>query len=103
MLIKTPVSRLSDPVSPHIAEEGHNKGKRYTNQQTVFAFVKRAKGRTAAELGFLSGLGQHETSRRLADLTGIYVRKGARRKCRVNGTPMITWYPIPPKDGLEIK
>lgn len=103
MDIKTPASRLSDPVTSYLAEEGHNKGKRFTHQQTVYAFVKRAKGRTAAELGFLSGLGQHETSRRLADLTGIYVRKGEIRKCTVNGTSMVTWYPIPPKDGLEMK
>jgi len=103
MKVMTPASRLSDPLSSLIAEEGHNKGKRFTHQQAVFAFVKRAKGRTAAELGFLSGLGQHETSRRLADMTGIYVRKGDIRKCTVNGTKMVTWYPIPLKDGLEVK
>ena len=93
MKIQTPTSHLFDPVSSRIAEDAMNRGKRFNHQETVFAFVKAAPGHTAAEYGFYSGLGQHEASRRLADLTGKFVKKGGIKKCPINKTMMVTWYP----------
>ena len=93
MKIKTPASRLFDPVSSRIAEDAMNRGKRFNHQETVYAFVKYVPGHTAAEYGFYSGLGQHECSRRLADLTGSHVKKGKLKTCPINKTEMVAWWP----------
>ncbi len=52
---------------------------------------------TAAELGKFTKLGQIECSRRLPELEGITVRRGATKRCSMNGTNMKTWWPILPE------
>ena len=94
MKIQTPASHKNDPVTSYIAEESMNKGKRFTNQKTLTATVKRRPGYTAAELGQITLLGQHECSRRLSVLNGITVKHGERRKCKIKGTSMMTWEPL---------
>jgi hypothetical protein len=97
--IVTPASHRDDPETSYIAEANMNaSGKRFNNQEVAFLHVKVFPGKTAAELGELSGLGQHELSRRLADLDGIKVRKGARKKCSVKGSTMVSWWPILPDE-----
>ena len=94
MRIQTPASHRDDPETSRIAEAGMNQGKRFTNQAALSAAVKDSPGLTAAELGIRTGLGQHECSRRLSELTGITVRKGDRRQCQIKGTSMVTWWPM---------
>lgn len=95
MRIETPASHRDDPESSLIAESNMNKsGKRFSNQAIITLHVKVFAGKTAAEIGRLCGLGQHEASRRLSELNGITVRKGERRQCSVKNTNMVTWFPI---------
>jgi len=94
MRVEVPASRSTDPETSRLAEEMINQaGTRFNHQQRVGRMVKLCPGKTAAELGALTALGQHESSRRLADITGITVEKGERRKCSVKGTQMVTWWP----------
>ena len=94
MKIQTPASHTGDPETSRIAEANMNKGKRFTHQSILREYVAKHKGETAGEIGQLTGLGQHECSRRLSELCGIHVEKGERRKCQINGTSMVTWWPI---------
>jgi len=92
--IRTPASRLTDPITSFIAESEMNRGKRFTHQETIYEFVKALPGRTSAELAFYSGLERHECSRRLSDLDGIKIKKGEPKKCFVKGSLMVTWEAI---------
>ena len=95
MEIRTPASHSTDPESSRLAESMMNRtGKRFNHQERLARMVRLQPGNTAAELGDLTALGQHECSRRLSELNGIWVERGARRKCAVKGTQMVTWYPI---------
>ena len=94
MKIQIPASHKDDPDSAIQAEVYMNQsGKRFTHQETVTAFVKAAPGRTAAEIGYLSGMGHIEAQRRLSDCSGVTVVKGKIKKCPINKTSMVTWYP----------
>ena len=94
MRVEVPASRSTDPETSRLAEEMINQaGTRFNHQQRVGRMVKLCPGKTAAELGALTALGQHEASRRLADIAGITVEKGERRRCTVKGTQMVTWWP----------
>jgi len=93
--IKTPASHLNDPETSYIAESNINKsGKRFSNQKLITDFVKRHPGLTAAEIGHLTGLGQHECSRRLSELTNVTVRRGNKFLCSIKGTLMMVWHPL---------
>ena len=94
MRIETPASRSTDPTTSHIAEAQHTaSGKRHSHHAIISLHVKVCPGRTAAEMGVLTGLGQITCARRLPELDGITVRRGARRKCAEKGTMMQTWFP----------
>lgn len=67
-------------------------------QLAVLRLVRARPGMTSAELGqiadMLGGDGRFICARRLPELArmGLVVR-GAARKCAVNGTKAITWWP----------
>lgn len=69
-------------------------GKRFSHQKIVGDYVENYPGLTAAEIGDISGLGQHEASRRLPELVGIRVQRGVQRKCKIKGSMMVTWWPV---------
>ena len=94
MNIQIPASHITDPITSFIAEAEMNRGKRFTHQETMLAFVKALPGHTSAELSFYSGMERHECSRRLSDLDGITIKKGDIKRCFVKGSQMVTWNPI---------
>ena len=87
-----PASRSTDPVTSRLAEQRVNLGSRANHCRLVLAAVRKYPSMTAVELLPFCGLERHEVSRRLADLRSRGdVRVAGRRKCRVNGTAMLTW------------
>lgn len=85
------LSRNSDTETSKIAAKGHEL-KAGTNAQKIFVFVKRFPDSTAGELGELTGLGQHETARRLSDLCRKgYIVKGSPKLCNIKNTKMTAW------------
>ena len=94
MDIKTPASHRDDPETSRIAEASMNEGKRFTHQRLLTTWVKDNPGHTAAEMGQLTGLGQHECARRLSEINDITVTRRDRRECQIKGTQMMTWYPL---------
>lgn len=92
MNIQTPATHNGDPETSFLAEQRMNKsGKRKTHQDIITDFVRQHPKHTAAEIGDETGLGQHECSRRLSELKNITVEHSEKRRCRINGTPMMTW------------
>ncbi len=94
MRVQTPASHKNDPSTSFEAEEKMNQGKRFTHQAILSEMVEKQPGKTAAELGEITGLGQHECARRLSEINGVTVERGDRRRCRVKGTMMMTWQPL---------
>ncbi len=94
--MNNPASRTTDPETSHEAERHMNdSGKRASHCQLVARWVELMPGSTAGELGELTGLGHHETQRRLSDLHNRgRVRRGERRQCNINLTQMMTWYTL---------
>jgi len=87
-----PATRRDDPVTSRLAEQRVNLGSRANHCRIVLAAVRKYPSMTAVELLPFTGLERHEVSRRLADLRSRGdVRVVGRRKCRVNGTAMLTW------------
>lgn len=89
-------ARASDPVTSHeAAERVTRSGKAGTHAATILEAIKDIPGRTSAELAVATGLDRHEAARRCADLKRDgKVRQGEPRKCGVNKTQGITWFPI---------
>ena len=90
-----PCSRKTDPGSSHEAEAAIRESGRLENQQKmVLEAVHRWPGSTAKEIdGRL--FGQVESHKRLASLCDQgYIVRGARRKCRVTGFKVATWWPV---------
>lgn len=88
-----PVWRTSDPPTSRAAATAHKKsGRAGTHRATILAFVRENPGRTGAEIGEGTGLGQIESMRCLADLRhGGLVSQGKPRACRIKGSKMVTW------------
>ena len=93
--IQTPASHLNDPETSYIAEGNINKsGKRFSHQKRIVDYVKRYPGHTAGEIGFATGLGQIECSRRLSELNQVTVYRSNKRRCTIKGTLMMVWHPL---------
>lgn len=90
--------RVNDPRTSRDAAEAHAASQRMEgNKLVVFAAVMRHPGQTGAEIGEVTGKGQHEAVRRLNDLRRMkLVYQGERRGCRVKGSQMVTWWPTVP-------
>ena len=89
-------SRRTDPETSHIAEcEITDSGGRDKQCQEVLEAVRKSPGSTAVELASMHGLDRYAVSRRTSDLEAkCLVVKGDRRKCRINKSQMVTWYPV---------
>lgn len=95
MNIQTPNARNTDPLSSHIAGENITRSsKRSSQQEEALRLVKSYPGHTAAELAKFSLLDRYQLNRRLPELVGIYIQKGAMRECRILGSTCVTWYPF---------
>jgi len=95
-VVETPAARATDPVTSHIAAAEHTaSGKRGSNVAAVIDLVRAAPGHTSAELSRHSrDLTRHEVARRLPEAeTAGAVFKGAKRRCEVNGSLAMTWWP----------
>ncbi len=97
--VLTQAARNTDPVTSHLALEQMNKsGKRVSQQKIVLNIVNIFPGWTAAEYARKlqqSGIDMDHIAvqRRLSDLCGVSVQKGARTKCTVKRSSMVTWLP----------
>lgn len=94
-IVDTPAARATDPETSHIAAEQHTaSGQRGSNVAAVIDLVRASPGRTSAELARHSRLTRHEVARRLPEAeTAGAVYKGAKRRCEVNGSLAMTWWP----------
>ena len=61
------LSRTHDPETSKTAAKKHEL-KAGSNAKKIYEYVKQFPDSTAGELGEMTGLGQHETARRLSDL-----------------------------------
>tara|TARA_R110002020_G_scaffold15801_5_gene56389 strand:- start:488 stop:874 length:387 start_codon:yes stop_codon:yes gene_type:complete len=85
------LSHTDDPETSKIAAENH-KLRAGSHAQKIFEFVKKYPDSTAGELGEMTGLGQHETARRLSDLFRKgYIVKGEPKRCNIKNTLMTAW------------
>ena len=90
--------RNTDPVSSREAVEAIE-DKLERQQKLILDAVHRWPGSTAKEIdGRL--FGQVESHKRLASLCDQgYIVKGARRKCRVTGMQVLTYWPVQERDA----
>ena len=85
------LSHTDDPETSKIAAKNH-KLRAGSHAQKIFEFVKKYPDSTAGELGEMTGLGQHETARRLSDLFRKgYIVKGEPKRCNIKNTLMTAW------------
>ncbi len=92
-----PVKTLYRTTDPHTsglaADEQDASGGRLKHSERVLSAVRDNPGLTAAEVGYLTGLGHIEAQRRLSDLKNAHrVRQGEARKSRVKESRMVTWF-----------
>lgn len=88
-----PSSHRGDPAPAQQAEARITRsGKRQTQCDLVLELVRKNPGKTAIELGELSGLGHVPAQRRLSDLKNLdKVHNGGTRAYA--GRRISTWYP----------
>ena len=100
MRIETPNSRATDPESSHLAGEAITRsGRRASNMKKIVSFVKSNPGLTSKEIAVAMDddfIDRYEVSRRLADASGVSVKKGPARNCTAcTGMKLcVTWYPM---------
>ena len=89
-----PIARSSDPITSHIAaSDVTGSGVRGCHMATIIDTVRRAPGRTSAELAIICGLERHEAARRTSDAEKVgAIRKGDPVKCTVSGRLAVTWW-----------
>lgn len=93
----SPASRLTDPITSHLAEQRINKGARQSQNLVLKKLVSMYVGYTARELAELCKhlpkemyLTHEQIHKRLASVA----KKGDYyRKCEVTGIEAFTWYP----------
>lgn len=88
--------RATDAHTSGQAADGHDaSGRRVRHSEMVLSAVRDNPGRTAAEIGYLTGLGHIEAQRRLSDLKNAHrVRVGPARKCWMKESRMVTWWAV---------
>jgi len=96
----TPIARTTDPWTSHAgAVEVTDSGRRKTQMELCLDVVQAHPGRTAGEVGELTGLGHVPAQRRLSDLKaeGKIVTGAAVRSLNVpvylRQRPQVTWWP----------
>ena len=96
----TPIARTTDPWTSHAgAVEVTESGRRKTQMELCLDVVQAHPGRTAGEVGELTGLGHVRAQRRLSDLkaAGKIVTGAAVRSLNVpvylRQRPQVTWWP----------
>lgn len=110
-LVDTPRARTTDPETSHIAGDSVAQGGKLRARQVICKMAVNAwPGCTATELadrldgvsvpdrrGVLcprpAGWWRYETSRRLAELKNVHAWAGPKRRCSINGTLQVTWWP----------
>ena len=92
-LTDTPRARNTDPATSHRAAARILPRLR-AQQERVLEAVKRFPGSTAVELAHRAGLDRYMVSRRLPELSPIWVRRHAPRLCSIKGTAQTTWHPV---------
>ena len=85
------LSRTDDPETSKIAAKKHQL-KAGSNAKRIYEYVKQFPDSTAGELGEMTGLGQHETARRLSDLCRKgFIVKGEPKLCSIKNSLMTAW------------
>ena len=99
--LASPRARNTDPASSHEAAQRQCRGRANSDGMIVLACVKAMPGATSAELALFYGLNRNMVARRLPDLKErglVFYRLGLDdkrilRKCKVNGTNAVPWWP----------
>ncbi len=90
-----PITRNTDPITSHIAADQFTKsGKRQNHKDIIFKAICDNPGKTAGELGQITGLGQVRVTRRLSEMD-VLIYPGQNRVCTVNKSLMRTWFGVP--------
>ena len=89
-------ARRDDPETSHEAARDAEP-KAQTQRNAVLAEVIRQPGQTAVEIARSIDMDRYAVSRRLPELRdGGLVGTGVIRRCRVNRSNMLTWWPPKP-------
>ena len=90
-----PIARNTDPTTSRVgAAEVEASGRRQTHASACLAVIRRHPGKTAIELGVLTGLGHVRAQRRISDLfnRGLVIQGEPRRSS--SGRLAVTWWPV---------
>lgn len=103
--VRTPAARSTDPEPSHeAAHEITESGERQRQQEAVADAVRRYPGRTSHELAQATGMDRYAIARRLSEcVTAKVVEEpddARKRKCRVSGKKVTTWWPVPQQARL---
>jgi hypothetical protein len=92
-------ARAKDPATSHEAARKVEKdGVAQDQRSRCLAIVQQSPGLTAGEIQAKLGFLAHK---RLPELRDLYlIRNGEPRKCTVNGTRQMTWWPVDERDAL---
>ena len=95
------IARITDPVTSKIgAAEVTSSGRRQSQMDRCLQAITRHPGKTAIELGVLTGLGHVRAQRRISDLLNRgYVVQGAS-KPSPSGRAAVTWWPVERQERL---
>ena len=98
----TALARRQSPLTSHDAARALElSGIRRNNERRAYLAVVANPGRTAGELGALTGLGRYGVAPRLTGLKDAgRVIQGDRRRCTVQGTAQVTWWPLEQQAAL---
>lgn len=93
-MILPQIARNTDPLSSHLAaSEVTGSGVRGCHIARIIDTVRRAPGRTSAELAVICGLERHEAARRTSDAEKVgAIYKGPMMKCTISGRRAVTWW-----------
>jgi hypothetical protein len=88
------LARTSDPASSHeAASRVVESGQQRCHVAIIIETVRRAPGRTSAELAIICGLERHEAARRTSDAEQAgAIQKGDPAICTVSGKRAVTWW-----------
>lgn len=90
------MSRATDPMTSKIAAARMvESGRADSHAKMICDEIRRFPGMTSGELAVACTLDRNAVGRRTTELEREgRIRRGKARKCRIQGTQMMTWWPV---------